>query len=93
MTQCKHGLSQYSFCLECCRELVAIKNLHKHCKILLAAHEMVHEHELNETMLPAVESVKRKFPEIPCEFLNTLWIGINAKQRSLESEQYHNQRV
>ena len=84
--QCKHGLPTFSYCQKCCREITAIRNLDKQADFIRAAHSMVLQHSIHETMLPAVEYVAGDFHNIPEPLLRALWIGINAKQRDIEIE-------
>ena len=56
-----------------------VKDLHKDHALVRAAHKMVSEHEMNDTMVPALEAVHAEFPEVEPEYLIALWVGINAK--------------
>lgn len=83
---CKHGIPTFGYCYLCCREIVDAKNLCKQADVIRAAHAMVLQHSIHETMLPAVESVAGEFPSIPEPLLTAIWIGINAKNRDIEME-------
>lgn len=48
--------------------------------LIEVANFMVLQHNVFETMSPAVEAVSKQFPNIPEPLLTALWIGINAKQ-------------
>ena len=86
MNECKHGIPVFGYCRQCCREMTTAKYLHKEANIIKAAHAMVTQHSIHETMLPAVEAVSEDFPNVPEPLLTAIWIGINAKERDLEME-------
>lgn len=88
MTECKHAIPAFGYCNQCCREIVAVKNLSKNSDIIKAAHAMVLQHSFHATMLPAVEAVSEDFKKLPEPLLIAMWIGINAKQRDLNIEAY-----
>lgn len=50
--------------------------------VVKAAHAMVSAHGSHETLIPAVEEVRREFPLLDSEQLTLMWVGINAKVRS-----------
>lgn len=62
---------------------IAVRDLHKEHPIVLAAKAMVDAHSKHETMLPALECVAEKIPEVPHEMLIVLWCGVNAKSAAL----------
>lgn len=61
---------------------ITVKDLHKEHPVVLAAKAMVDAHNKHETMLPALECVAEKIPEVPNEILIALWCGVNAKSRN-----------
>lgn len=58
---------------------IKVKDLHKEHDLIKAAHLMVEEHDKHETMIPALEAVRKEFPSIDTDHIIILWIGVNAK--------------
>lgn len=57
---------------------IKVQDLHKQHALVQASHAMVKAYSRHETMVPALEEVGQKHPDLLPEQLISLWVGINA---------------
>lgn len=60
---------------------INVGELHRGHVLVLAAIAMATAYANNETLLPAIEEVHEKFPDLTRDQLILLWLGVNAKDR------------
>lgn len=58
---------------------IELRDLHREHPLVQASKDMVKAHENNDTLVPALEEMSEKYPELSEDYLILLWLGVNSK--------------